>query len=158
MIKFSSDSWHYIMAKRFHTHSELEDHGLCNYVRKVIISIFLFSLMVGLAGFVLIWNLGGIAMLAFHGVDGWQHAPFFVAVNFLSTLFIIFIVMPALYREHLSWRVRRAYHNSAWGLRREEHKTALRRGQKVAEKSLVMEWLRARKEKLCPSIKFVSKQ
>lgn len=161
-MEFSKNSWHFRFAKKYgglRTWDEEPYHtSLCGYAKYVFWGLLAFCLGVAIAAYVVIFGIGGLIILFSYGSDEWiTSGGFFVASSLiLGTIFIV--VMFSALSWYCSRRDRRM--NTAWMDYVESNPDAdywtwRHSYEKKHEPrpSIIMEWIRAKKEKVCPIIK-----
>lgn len=160
-MNFSKNSWHFRFAHKYGGLSYWEDEpirtSLCEYVKQVAFGVFLFCLCSSVASFMTIFGIGGFIALATYGAYQWQFfGPFFIAsatiLAISGTIGIMVIVGWWLGRDSRrmskEWE---AYSNANpdadyWQWRNSYSK------QFTKKPSLIKEWIKAKKEKVCPII------
>ncbi len=160
-MNFSKDSWHFNFAHRWGGLTFWEDEpvrtSLCEYVKKVALGIFLFCLLTFVCASFTIGNGVGFYILATEGSAAWVNsAGFFVCNLFLFIFVALFATVYAL-----SWYqgINDRRTAKAWALYREANPDAHYHSwfeqqyqSKKKTPSLIGEWIKAKKEKVCPII------
>lgn len=160
-MNFSKNSWHFNFAHRWGGLSMWEGEpvrtSLCEYVKQVALGIFLFSLLTFVAGAFTIGNGVGFYILATEGSAAWINSAGFFVSNLCLLIFVAFFA--TIYT--ISWvqTLRQRKTAKAWAIYSEanpevRYYTWLEHVYKAKKKapSLISEWIKAKKEKVCPII------
>jgi hypothetical protein len=160
-MNFSKNSWHFLFAHKYGGLSLWDDEpvrtSLCEYVKRVALGLFLFCLVWSVASFMTIFGIGGFIALFTYGVYQWQFfGPFTGASGVILTVVAVVGPFAAIswYCERDSRRMNKewkAYSNANpdadyWDWRRSYSK------QFTKNPSIIKEWFKAKKEKVCPII------
>lgn len=155
-MNFSKNSWHFLFAHKYGGLSLWDDEpvrtSLCKYVKQVALGLFLFSLVCTLATFTALFGIGGFIALATYGAYQWLFfGPFFIASATILAISGMVIIGWWLGRDSRrmdkEWK---AYSNANpdadyWKWRHAHYDNK--------KPSLIKEWFKAKKEKVCPVIK-----
>lgn len=161
-MEFSKDSWHFHFAKKYgglRTWEKEPYHtSLCEYATYVGMGLLSFVLLSTLVTFTAIFGIGGFIALLSYGPNVWHaFGPFFV-----SSALIICVALAFSVAGFLGWfssrhdrRMNKAWMDYVesnpdadyWSWRNDYDKKREKRP------SIVMEWFKAKKEKVCPIIK-----
>jgi hypothetical protein len=160
-MNFSKNSWHFNFAHRWGGLTMWDGEpvrtSLCEYVKKVALGIFLFCLLTFIASSFTLGNIAGFYILATDGVAAWTASAGF----FLCNIILFAVIASAVFVYTIS-----LYHNmndrrilKEWAIYKESNPDACyytwREDQYRAKKnrrSLLGEWIKAKKEKVCPLI------
>ena len=160
-MNFSKNSWHFRFAHKYGGLSFWEDEpvrtSLCEYVKQVALGVFLFCLFWSVASFMTIFGIGGFIALFTYGAYQWQFfGPFFVAGMLILTAVtaIGFFAVISWYcgrdsrRMNTEWKAYTELNPDAdyWQWRHEYSK------RYAKNPSIIKEWFKAKKEKVCPLI------
>lgn len=158
-MNFSKNSWHFRFARKYGGLTIWDDEAirtsLCEYVKRVMLGLFLFSVACTLATYFTFFGIGGFIALATYGAYQWQFfGPFFIASAIILTLSSIIGIMVIVgwwlgrdsRRMDKEWK---AYSNANpdaeyWKWRHSYYDNK--------KPSLIKEWIKAKKEKVCPII------
>lgn len=158
-MNFSKNSWHFRFANKYGGLPYWKDEpirtSLCEYVKKVALGVFLFCLFWSVTSFATIFGIGGFVALATYGAYQWQFfGPFFAASAIILTFSVAIGLFAAIswYCDRDSRRMDKewkAYSNANpdadyWKWRHSYYDNK--------KPSLIKEWIKAKKEKVCPII------
>ena len=162
-MNFSKNSWHFRFAT---THGNLRDWhddtirtSLCEYVKQVAIGILVFSIFTIIIGAFAVFNIGGLIALFSYGFSTWIDFAVFAAANMLLVGFILIYATGYTVAELKERKERKR--GEAWSAYSEanpdvnyyfwfEHVHLA--GKSKKEPSIIGEWIKAKKEKVCPII------
>lgn len=147
MLSFSKKSWHYRMARiTTNTAWEVESMNFCQYARRAMLGLALFSTGVTVASLLVVFAIAGYIFLFNNGFDALLTAPDFAVAVFAFTL-LAFCALLLFLDQKYDFTGKMAE-------RRQQRALQKYRNRKHQEPSLFMTWYRAWKDKFCPTIKF----
>lgn len=157
-MEFSKDSWHFHFAKKYGGLRIWEEEpyhtSLCEYAKYVFGGLLAFCLDVAIAAYVVIFGIGGLVILFSYGSDEWiTSGGFFVASTLILGAIFVVVMLYALgwfFSRH-ERRMKREW--AAYSEANPDAHYWTWRNEREKRLSIVMEWFKAKKEKVCPVIK-----
>lgn len=157
-MEFSKDSWHFHFAKKYGGLRIWEEEpyhtSLCEYAKYVFGGLLAFCLDVAIAAYVVIFGIGGLVILFSYGPNVWhEFGPFFVSSALIICVALFFSVAGFLgwfFSRH-ERRMKREW--AAYSEANPDAHYWTWRNEREKRLSIVMEWFKAKKEKVCPVIK-----
>lgn len=160
-MNFSKNSWHFNFAHRWGGLTMWDGEpvrtSLCEYVKQVALGIFLFCLLTFIASVFTLGNIAGFYILATDGVAAWTaSAGFFICNIFLLAGIAAFALLYIITwfftindrRIAKEWAAyREANPDVSYYTWLDDHYRS-----KKKRRSLLGEWIKAKKEKVCPLI------